>query len=256
MCSVPPSLERARKLTPRRPGRTNQARVTLGAVSSRDVLDQVYSLANLTAFAAAPESFRDALAAELGEATTLAGFESSDASLRGALDAVDSMAIRAMRLRLDHALALEPAVPPVTRNVFATTIVQYAGNVELLGQRIRDVATRGCARDVDAVVRDVVGAARDVLALRDGLRVDVLELARERAKAGVGIADSAARDKRLDEATRGKWSRVRRDLEAVANDPSRIVGAAMPERTAKFDEQIDEPAPAPEPSVADLLELD
>lgn len=223
-------------------------------VSSRDVLDQVYSLAHLEGFNA--NAYAAALGDELGEVTTIEGLEARDATLRAALEVVDSWTTRAMKLRLDHALAMEPAVPPVTRNVFSTTIVQYARNVALLAQRVRDVAARGGARDVDAVVRDVIAAANDVIALRDAMRVDVLELARARAKASVAFADARARDERSEDATRKRWSRARRDLEAIARDPSCLVGGAMADRMAALDEQIDEPAPAAEPSIADLLELD
>jgi hypothetical protein len=55
---------------------------------------------------------------------------------------------------------------------------------------------------------------------------------------------------------RRRWSAVRRDLEAVALAPERVLAAAMAARVAELPEQLDEPAPGPELTFADFLELD
>jgi hypothetical protein len=49
---------------------------------------------------------------------------------------------------------------------------------------------------------------------------------------------------------------MRRELEAVAADPDRVAGAAMPARLAAHPAQLDEPEPGAEVTLADLPELD
>ncbi|HET9625120.1 MAG TPA: hypothetical protein VFP84_27320 [Kofleriaceae bacterium] len=218
-------------------------------MTAQRVLDQAYSLAGLARLE--PEAYVEALAAEVAD-----DLEARDGQLVAALAAVDAMIARAMRIRLDHALADDASLPAVTRNVFATTIVKYAGALDLLAERVRDVALRGRARDPDAVAMAVLDAARDVLALRDRLRVGVLELARTLAAAAIEPADRHARDRRLDDAARVRWSKVRRALEAVAADPSVIVTAAWRDRLAALDDQLDDPPAEREPTFADMIELD
>ena len=60
----------------------------------------------------------------------------------------------------------------------------------------------------------------------------------------------------LDEPARQRWSAVRRDLEAIAHQPEAIGAAAMATRAAAWPAQLDEPEPIPEPTLAELIELD
>ncbi|MBC7975898.1 MAG: hypothetical protein H7138_13075 [Myxococcales bacterium] len=49
---------------------------------------------------------------------------------------------------------------------------------------------------------------------------------------------------------------MRRELEALVQDPARIASAAMTTRVAAWPVQIDEPAPEPERTFADMIEMD
>lgn len=218
------------------------------------MLDQVYSLGQLEAFE--PAAYLDQLAAELGTPTTLDDLATRDAIWSAALAAIDTMVARAMKVRLDQGLALEPSVPAVTRNVFATTILQYANRLELLGQRVHDVAARGGAQHPSDVADAVIAAARSVLGLRETLRGGVFELIRERATASIAEADRQARDRALDDAQRKQWSRARRDLEALAADPSGVLAGPNRARLAAYPDQLDDAPAGPELSFADLIELD
>jgi len=224
--------------------------------SAQQVLDQAYSLARLEALEAEPGAYAERVAAELGPATTLPELEARDAMLVGALGQIDAMLVRAMKIRLEHALAAEPSIAAPTRNVFAHTIVSYAGRLSLLEDRARDVAARGRAADPGAIAAAVVAAARSVLALRDAMRTGVLALIRDLAQAAVPDADRRARDRNLDEPVRRRWSAARRDLEAVAADPAHVLAAAMPARLSALPDQLDEPDPEREVTFADMLELD
>lgn len=223
-------------------------------MSARRILDQVSSLAHLDAFD--PPSYAEQLAAEIPSAVTLADLEARDAFLADALTQLDAMIARAMRMRLDHALAADTSIGPPTRKVFATTIVGYASDLGILAQRARDVAARGGGADPDAVADTVVGAARAVLDLRAATRTGVLAQVRDLAAASVPEADRRARDRSLDEPARRRWSAARRELGALAADPARVTTAPMSARLATFPDQLDEPAPEPEATFADLIELD
>ena len=222
--------------------------------SAQHVLDQLQSLASIDALD--PAHHAGLLAAELAPATTLAELEARDAQLSAALAAIEAAMTRVMRIRLDHALAADTAIAPPTRRVFAQTVAAYAGNLGLLEQRARDVATRGGARDPDATAASVIDAARATLALRDALCSGVLALVRDLAAAAAPDADRCARDRTRAEPERKRWSAARRDLEALAADPVRIAGGPMAARLAALPEQLDDPAPEPEPALADLIELD
>ena len=214
------------------------------------------SLAAIEALEAEPERYASELVAELPPATSLVGLEVRDAQLAAALASIDTMAARVMRIRLDHALATDTTIAPPTRRVFAQTVAGYASNLALLEQRARDVAARGGARDPEGTAALVVDAARATLALRGAVRAGVLARIRELAAASVPEADRCARDRARPDPERKRWSAARRDLEAVAADPEHIASAAMPARVAALPEQLDEPAAEPEPSFAELLELD
>jgi len=228
-------------------------------VPARRVLDQVSTLAHLEAID--PLRYAEELAVEVPAAAgTLAELEARDAFLADALAQIDAMIARAMRLRLDHALAAAPsldaALAPPTRKVFATTIAAYAGDLGLLAQRARDVAARGGARDPDAVADAVLGAARGALELRAATRAGVLALIRDLAAASVPDADRRARDRSLDEPARLRWSAARRELEALAADPGRVAAAPLPARLAAYPDLLDEPPPEREVTFADMIELD
>jgi hypothetical protein len=224
--------------------------------AAQHLLDQIQSLARIEALEAEPAAYAERLASEVGAAATLAELDARDAGLRHALAQLDAMIERAARIRFEHALADDASIAIPTRKVFATTIVGYAGRIELLEARARDVAARGGAGDPDDVAARVGDVARSVLALRAAVQAGVLALIRDLAEAAAPIADRHARDRALDEPTRRRWSAARRDLEAIASQPQRITSAPMEARLAAWPEQLDEPDPEREPTFADMIELD
>ena len=224
--------------------------------AAQHILDQACSLARIAALEADPAVYVEQLAVELPGAATLAELGARDAALVAALGQIDAMIARAMRIRLDHALASDSSIGAPTRSVFASTITGYAGRLSLLEQRARDVAVRGRAADPDRVAEAVVEAASAALALRAALRAGVLGLVRDGARAAIADADHRARDRRLDEPERRRWSAARRDLEAIAAEPERVLTAPMAARLAALPDQLDEPEPDREPTFAELLELD
>jgi hypothetical protein len=224
--------------------------------AARHLLDEIQSIARIEALEREPGGYAARLAGELGGGATLAELAARDAMLRDALAQLDAMIERVARIRLDHALALDPSIAGPTRKVFAATVVGYAGRLELLAARARDVAARGGAPDPDrvaAVVGDQAGAA---LALRAAVRAGVLALASEAAAAAAPAADRHARDRTLDAATRRRWSAMRRELEATIAAPDRLASAALATRLAAWREQLDEPDAEREPGLADMIELD
>lgn len=217
-------------------------------------LDRAHSLAQLEALD--PASILAELEAETPSAQAIPELEERDAFLAAALDAIDAIAIRAMKVRLEHALANDGSIGAPTRAVFAQTIVNYADNVALLVERARDLAHRGRSPSPEHVADLVAGAARASLGLRAALRDGVLELASRFAKASVPLADKHARDGSLDETIRKRWSAVRRDLEAIAAQPAAISVAPMAKRVAAWPDQLDEPDPVREATLAELIEID
>jgi hypothetical protein len=230
--------------------------------SAQHLLDQVQSPDRIDALAAEPGAYAACLAEELGAAgavgddVTLDGLDAVDAQLRRALGQIDAMIERAARIRLEHALAGDPAIGAPTRRVFASTIASYAGRIELLEARVADAAARGGAANPGDVAARAGDAVRSVLALRDAVRAGVLAVIRERAGDAAPFADRRARDRTLDESVRKRWSAARRDLEAIASQPEAIAAAAMAARLAAWPEQLDEPAQDREPTFADMIELD
>lgn len=148
--------------------------------AARRYLDQVHSLAKLDAIE--PGEYARFVAGEAPAALVVADLAAREAHLGAALDQLDAMIARAMRIRLDHALAADTAIPPPTRNVFATTIVSYADRLSLLAERVHDVAARGGSRDPGGITALVVEAARSVLDLREAMRAGVFALVRETAE--------------------------------------------------------------------------
>jgi hypothetical protein len=216
-------------------------------VPAHQLLDQLQSLGRLEALEA--DAYAGALAAELVDEVA-----ARDAQLADALARIDALAERAMRLRLEHALADDPAIAAPTRRVFAATVVGYADRLELLATRAHHVAAR--SPDPEGVATTVVDAARATLAMRVALRGPVLALVARVAAASAADADVRARDRRLDAATRTGWSALRRELEAVAAQPERVATAPFAARLAAWPPQLDEPDPASEPTFADMIELD
>ncbi len=216
-------------------------------VRAQQLLDQAYSRARLEELAVEPGAYAERLAEELGPDFDAA----TDATLADALAQCDAIATRAMRVLLD---GVELAAP--TRNVFAATVVGYAADLGLLARRVHDTAVRGGAADPAGVAEQVVDAARWVLALRAGLRGGVLALIARRAASAIEPADRSARDRKLDEPQRMRWSALRRDREALAAAPERIATAPLAARLAALPAQLDEPDPVAEPTFADMIELD
>jgi hypothetical protein len=224
--------------------------------SAQDVLDRIHSIAQLDMLEAEPGVVAVRLEADLPAAASIADLEARDAALVDALHQIDAMIERAMRLRLDHALAADTSIQAPTRKVFSSTITGYATNLPILAQRARDVAARGGAVDPEAIAGVVVGAARSVLDLRAAIRADVLAVIRDLAKAAAPEADRRARDRKLAEPERTRWSAARRDLQAVAAEPERVLAAPMAARLAALPVELDEPAPEADLTFKDLLELE
>jgi hypothetical protein len=222
-------------------------------MSAQRLLDRVQSLAAVEGVDAA--AFTDELRAELPATTTLADLETRDGTLSAALAAIDAFAARAMRIRMEHALASDPSIAAPTQRVFAQTVTQYEGRLGILEQRALDVATRGGASDARASASNVVECARATLGLRDELRAAVLALVRELAIPAVAHADACARDRNRGEPERKKWSAARRELDVLVIDPARIT-TPWAGRIASWPEQLDEPAAEPPMSIADLIEID
>jgi hypothetical protein len=214
--------------------------------------DQIYTLAQLDAFE--PAAYLEQLS--IPDTATLDELHAQDTTWLAALASIDAFAARAMKLRLDRALANEPSVPAITRNVFSTTIIQYDQRLDLLAERVFKTAANGGCREPRDVVDLVVDVARDVLALRSTLRTGLLARVRATAAAHVAVADQHARDRSLDDAVRKQWSRARRELEALAANPDAIFAGSFATRMAAHAEQMDEAPAGPEPSFADLIELD
>jgi hypothetical protein len=223
-------------------------------MTARTLLDRVQSLAAADALAAKPGAYAAAL--ELPAATTLAELAARDAELVAALYAIDEVTSRVMRIGLDHALVADTSLAPPTRKVFAATIVNYEHTLDVLATRARDLAARGGAPEPDAVGALVVAAARRALDVRAAIREPVLARVRELATAAIPDADRRARDRDLADAQRLQWSAVRRDLETIVGDPACILAAPMAARLAAWPAQLDEPAPKPEPTLAELIEID
>jgi len=228
--------------------------------TAQHLLDQIQSPARIDALEADPARYAELLAGELAgtpdDPTTLDALDARDARLRDALAQLDAMIERAARLRFDHALADDTAIATPTRKVFASTIVSYAGRLEVLAARAQDAAERGGAVDPAGVAYRLAEAARGVLALREAVRIHVLALIRALATAAAPRADDHARDRRLDDPTRRRWSAARRDLETIAAQPERIAAAPMAARIAAWPDQIDESDLGREPTFADMIELD
>jgi hypothetical protein len=221
-------------------------------VSAQQLLDQAYSRAKIDALAADPGAYAAQLADELPAADTLDDLAALDAALAHALAKIEDVPLRVMRVALDH---VDVQLAPATRNVFVTTVVQYAADLNLLAQRAHDAAARSRTGDPARTAEVVVEGARQALALRDDLRAGVLALAASRAAAAIPAADAHARDRKLDEPARRRWSAMTRELEALAAQPTRLA-TPLPTRLASWPELMLEPDPSAEPTFAQMIELD
>lgn len=221
--------------------------------AAQELLDAVHSLAQLEAFE--PDRYGARLAEVLdGEPATLGNLEAADDTLRGALSAIDTFSARCMRIRLDHALAGDTSVATPLRKVLAGTVTNYAGDLGLLGERVRAVAARVDPAGADDAADRVVAAARDVLAVRAALHDHVLDVARQLANARIDAARAQARNRHNEEALRRRWTAALRELEQIGARPARVAEAPWRDRVATFfgpDEPLEEP---PEPSLGDLIE--
>ncbi len=217
-------------------------------MGSQQLLDQAYSRPRLDELAAEPGAYAARLDGELP-----AAYEAAEPGLADALSQIDAVAARAMRVELEHA---DVGLGAPTRNVFATTVVAYAGNLGLLAQRAHDAAARGRTGDPDRVAEIVVDGARYALGLREALRAGVLALVVKRAAAAIADADRNARDRKLDEVVRRRSSALRRELEVLAVQPERIATVALAKRLAAWPAQLDEPDPVAEPTFAEMIEID
>jgi len=205
-------------------------------MTASHVLGQVQSLAHVEAFT--PGDYAEQLAAELAPVTTREDIAARDDQLRQAFLLIEDTAIRMMRIRLEHALA-DDAIAAPTRKVFAQTVADYAGRTDVLATRARDVAARNGARNPEDVADRVVRAAEATLAVRAELYESVLALAARVAAADVPMADAKARDKREAEPPRRLWSAVRRELEAIAARPVRMLEATFAIRLAGWESLLE-----------------
>ena len=139
-------------------------------MGAEQVLDEIQSLSRIAAAEANPHAYAERLAPELVDAATREALAARDDRLRDALARIDAMTERAMRIRLEHALADDTAIGIPTRKVFASTVVGYAGKLDVLEARAIDVANRGGSPDPAGAASSVADAARATLELRDAIR--------------------------------------------------------------------------------------
>jgi hypothetical protein len=178
-----------------------------------------------------------------GDAGSVADLEAQDAGLRAALATLDGFAKRAMKVRLDHALADDTLVPRSFRNYLASEVLAYRDALDLLRDRVADSVGRVDPRRAHDQADVVLEAARAVHAQHRALRDALLEVARARAARAIPIARQA------------RWTAARRELELVVERPARIAEAPMAARIAALPEVEPEPEPEP-PSREELIELD
>jgi len=141
--------------------------VAATARTAVELLDQVYSLAQLDALDVG------AVVNRLAEQIADCSVEQLDEQIRATLSAVDSLTSRAMRIRLDHALVDDTAVPRQFRTYLAAQVFEFADDLDRLRARARQVVCD------DAVAGAIVAAADRALATRAALRQGILALVPE-----------------------------------------------------------------------------
>ncbi|MBK7074232.1 MAG: hypothetical protein IPH44_18210 [Myxococcales bacterium] len=224
------------------------------ARSAREMLDAVQSLARLDALAC--DDYAAQLAAEVAAIdTSEAGLAERDAALAAALGTLDGFAARAMRIRLEHALADDTALPAAFRATLAATVIGYADDLDRLRQRVAGAVVRVAPTRAGDVADAVVAVAEATLAQRAALIAAVLGIARAQAAAALAAARAAAADRTVDDSARARWSAIRQELEALVAAPARIVGAPWAARVAQH-APVDERPVVAEPSFGELIELD
>lgn len=223
--------------------------------TAQQLLDEVNRLVQLEEFPI--EGYVQRLASELGgEAVdSLPALEARDAGLRRALAAIDAFAPRAMRVRLDHALAADTSIQRPFRLYLTSAIGSYAGDLELLRRRVAEAAGRVDPRGAAATADLVVDCADRTLALHAALRAEVLGLARALAEVTIPVAFAAARDRRREDAERTRWSAVRRDLELVVANPARLLEGDLAARCKALPQELEPADEPPEPTRGELIEL-
>ena len=147
----------------------------------RQLLDRVHGVAQVDALTV--DGFMEAVRADVPATTTPEGYAAADETLRAVLAAVDLFAARAMSARLAEALAADTSLGAPFAKVIATTIVGYAGKLDVLRERVLSTATRVDPRGAAAIAERVIEQARLVLDQRDRLRAPVIALAQELAAA-------------------------------------------------------------------------
>jgi len=223
--------------------------------SAQDVLDRVHSLATLEALEAEPGGVAARLAADLPVIASLSELEARDAMLVDLLGQIDAMIARAMRFKLDHALAADssiarrPAACSRRRSSATRTGCRCSRNA-------RATSRRGAARRIRT--RSPTSSSRGARGPR-APRGDPSRRARgdppARDRGGSRGRPPRARSQAL-RARAPALECARRDLEAVAADPERVLAAPTAARLAALPDELDEPAAEPEPTFKDLLELD
>lgn len=170
--------------------------------SAKQLLDEVYSLSQLEGLE--PTRILEVLGEELAQVAP-----DIDPSVRAALQSIEELAVRAMRIRLDHALHQTPgghAVAKPLRSTLMHTVSKYDQDLELLRARVSEAVAHQDPGNAPAVATAVVEAARSVLAVRATLRTGVLGFvqaqldaeARAKAEAEARAAEEA-REKDISE---------------------------------------------------------
>jgi hypothetical protein len=142
--------------------------------SAQQLLDEVNRLAQVEGFDT--KSFLDQLGSEVAEDNQTSALEARDLQLRAALSAIDTFAIKAMRIRINHLLADDASVPPRFRTYLASRVLDYEGDLDPLRARVAQVAARVDPDGAGDIAVAVSGAAGEVLALRARLRQGVLAM--------------------------------------------------------------------------------
>lgn len=221
---------------------------------SSQLLDAAYNLAQLESLSS--RRYADQVRVDVGDApaATFEALEARDGALREALAAVDAYAVKAMRIRLDHALANDSSVGKPLRTTLAHTVTSYALDLDLLRDRVAGAAARIDPAGAATTALAVVAAARATLEARHLLRAGVLDVARDLAAATIAAATTAARDRYAADDVRLRWLAIRRDLELTVEQPERIAQRPLADRLKALPVVDEVPEDAPELSLGELIE--
>lgn len=233
-------------------------RVSTGQ-SAAQRLEAIYSLSQLEVFDADElvAMWRAELAppdAAPGAPVKLEQLAEHDAAVRAALAAADAFAVRAMRIRLDHALAHDNSIGKPFRTTLAHTVAAYAHDLGLLHDRVAATAVRVDPHGAAATAERVVAEARAVLGARAALHDGLFTLARDHAAAMIPHVTTAARDRYQADDVRLRWLVVRRDLELTVEDPARVARAPLADRLKSIPAVDEVPEEAPELTLGELIE--